>query len=147
MTSLSKTEEYALRAVIYLARNKSDQPRRATEIADAIDLPANYLSKILHQLARHGLVTSERGPYGGFRLAAPAEETTLAEVIEPFGGVAESQRCLLGRPECSDDNPCGAHEHWKAVKQAIAAFFAETTVADVIGNQRGDDTSRWEPKS
>ena len=134
MTSLSKTEEYALRAVIYLARARDhDTPHRATEIAEAIDLPANYLSKILHQLARQGLVTSERGPYGGFRLAAPPEQTMLAEVIEPFGGVGESQRCLLGRPECSDENPCGAHEHWKAARAAIGRFFAETTVADVIG--------------
>lgn len=133
---ISKTEEYALRAVVYLAQCGGDDPVRATRMAAATGIPSNYLSKILHQLARHGVVTSERGRKGGFRLAREPHDVTIASVIEPFGSRAERRRCLLGRPECSDANPCGAHSGWKVVKERITSFFADTTVGDVIDTDR-----------
>ncbi len=133
---LSKTEEYALRAVVYLATEGDRAPVRAAEMATATGIPANYLSKILHQLGRHGIVISERGRHGGFRLARIAGDLSLADVIAPFGSLDRRGRCLLGRPECSDTNPCGAHDSWKGVKERISDFFAEVTVGDVI--DRGD---------
>lgn len=136
---LSKTEEYALRAAVHLAQHAPEGPCRAQDIARGSQIPANYLSKILHQLARAGVVESERGRYGGFRLARPARELTLAHVIEPFGSLSDRGRCLLGRAECSDENPCGAHERWKRVRAATTAFFAETTLADVIRTGAFDD--------
>lgn len=132
---ISKTEEYALRAVVHLAECCQDGPCRAQDIAEKTDIPANYLSKILHQLGRHGIVDSERGRYGGFRLSRDPRELSLAQVIEPFGSIDERGRCLLGRGECSDANPCGAHERWKAVRAQTIAFFAGTTVADVLGDE------------
>lgn len=129
---ISKTEEYALRAVVHLAEHCRDGPCRAQDIAESTDIPANYLSKILHQLGRHGIVDSERGRYGGFRLSRKPGEIRLADVIEPFESVAARGRCLLGRSECSDANPCGAHERWKTVRAQTIAFFAGTTVADVL---------------
>lgn len=135
---ISKTEEYALRAAVHLAQHAEAGPCRAQDIAEESDIPANYLSKILHQLARAGIVVSERGRYGGFRLARPPSELSLADVIEPFGSLTERGRCLLGRLECSDANPCGAHEHWKRVKAATLAFFADTTLAEVIGPGNAD---------
>ncbi len=139
---LSKTEEYALRAVVHLARDRSDGPSRTTEIAKAIDIPANYLSKILHRLGRHGVVASERGRYGGFRLGREASEITLADVVAPFGALEERQRCLLGRQECSDENPCGAHERWKVVRRATSEFFVETTIADVIRGMKHENNKK-----
>ena len=68
---LSKTSEYALRAVLFLARESRDIPVPAGDIATGLDVPANYLSKILHTLSRAGVVSSERGPGGGYRLARP----------------------------------------------------------------------------
>ena len=135
---ISKTEEYALRAAVHLAQHAEEGPCRAQDIAEGSDIPANYLSKILHQLARVGIVLSERGRYGGFRLARHPSELSLADVIEPFGSLTERGRCLLGRPECSDANPCGAHEHWKRVKAEMLAFFQNTTLADVIRSGEGE---------
>ena len=129
---ISKTEEYALRAAVHLAQRYEEGPCRAQDIAGGSHIPANYLSKILHRLAHAGIVTSERGRYGGFRLARRPSELTLADVMEPFGSLSERGRCLLGRPECSDLNPCGAHWRWKRVKAATLAFFRETTLADVV---------------
>ena len=130
---ISKTEEYALRAVVYLAQHNEEGSCRAGDIAESTEIPANYLSKILHQLGRHRIVDSERGRHGGFQLARPAAEISLADVIEPFGSLTDRGRCLLGRRECSDESPCGAHERWKEVRAATVAFFAGTTIADVMG--------------
>lgn len=129
---ISKTEEYALRAVVHLAQHCQDGPCRAQDIAEDTDIPANYLSKILHRLGHYGIVESERGRYGGFRLSRRPEDLRLADVIEPFGSIDDRGRCLLGRGECSDANPCGAHERWKAVRAETIAFFVGTTVADVL---------------
>jgi Rrf2 family nitric oxide-sensitive transcriptional repressor len=103
-------------------------------MATATGIPANYLSKILHQLGRSGVVVSERGRAGGFRLAAPPSTVLLASVVAPFEPQVQRTRCLLGLPQCSDSNPCGAHERWRAIKEATLQFLNETTLADVIGN-------------
>ena len=129
---ISKTSEYALRAVLYLAESDAKGSVRASEIAEAIGVPANYLSKILHQLARSGILTSERGPAGGFRLAKPASELPLVKVIDAFEGLSERRKCLLGRKECSDESPCAVHEEWKNAYGPVLDFFSRTTIADLV---------------
>ena len=129
---VSKTEEYALRAAVCLARRHGSGVVRAREMARVTGIPANYLSKILHQLGRAGIVISERGRAGGFRLARDPAELTLASVVAPFEPQVQRARCLLGRPECSDDNPCGAHPRWKNIKEATLDFLENTTLADVM---------------
>jgi Rrf2 family protein len=129
---VSRTEEYALRAAVCLARRYGDESVRARDMAKATGIPANYLSKILHQLGRAGVVVSERGRAGGFRLASHPREVVLAAVVAPFEPQVQRTRCLLGLPQCSDSNPCGAHERWKVIKEATLAFLNDTTLADVI---------------
>lgn len=131
---ISKTAEYALRAVIYLAEQEARGPVPATDVAAALGVPANYLSKILHALGRQGLVVSQRGPNGGFRLARPAVEVTLAEVIEPFDQIAARGDCLLGRPQCSDATACAVHERWKEVHARVSSFFRGTKVSQLLGS-------------
>jgi Rrf2 family protein len=128
---LSQTSQYALRTVLHLARLPRGERGAAPELARAVGVPANYLSKALHQLARAGVVASTRGKGGGFVLARPAGRISLAEVVAPFQAVGE-RTCLLGRPSCSDARPCPAHAHWKRVAEQVADFFARTTVADLL---------------
>ncbi len=148
---LSQTTEYALRALVHLAgagvatppeARSSDPPSdavpsvtlQAEEIAEALDVPRNYLSKILHTLSREGILNSTRGPRGGFRLAAPAAELPLSRIVQVFEPhlLADEQRCLLGQSVCSDDDPCPAHDHWKGVSRAVRAFFSATTLEDLV---------------
>jgi Rrf2 family protein len=103
-------------------------------LAEAIDVPRNYLSKILHELTRSGILKSTRGKNGGFKLAVPPEELPLLRIVQLFDQMGERSRCLLGRPECSDVDPCPVHHRWKETAVQIAAFFRETTVADVVGD-------------
>lgn len=129
---LSRTQEYALRAAVFLGRAYDGGPVRTSELAERADIPANYLSKILHQMARYGIVDSERGRRGGVSLSRPPSELTLQHVIDPFLPAHEPKRCVLGRPECSDEYPCGAHGNWKLIKEQIEAFFETTSIADVM---------------
>lgn len=128
---LSLTAEYALRTVLFLAdRGGGSVP--AEEIAEALGVPRNYLSKTLHRLAREGVLRSTRGKGGGFRLGVDPARLTLLRVIAPFDQMSGERRCLLGRSECSDRNPCPAHSRWKAVSERVTDFFRETTVRDLV---------------
>lgn len=129
---ISQTAEYALRAVLYLAAEKNGDPVPVETIADRLSMPRNYLSKTLHTLAKRGILTSARGPRGGFELAVPGSELSLFEVIEPFDDLERRGQCLLGRPECSDRTPCAAHHRWQALAQSVSGFFRETTVEDLV---------------
>src|SRR5689334_7426296 len=129
---LSSTSDYALRAILVLAQASDGRPLRAEQIARATGSPANYLAKTLNALAKAGLVTSTRGPFGGFVLAVPAAELTLAHIIDCFDEPRPQTRCLLGSAPCDPRHPCAAHERWTAVKAARRAALADTTVADLV---------------
>jgi len=128
---LSQTAEYALRAVVHLARHAGNDPIQAKDLAAATEVPETYLRKILNELVRGGVLRSTRGKRGGFELAVPAERLTLLAVVGPFDRVTGSRRCILGRAECSDTNPCPVHARWRSTAEQIARFVGETTVADV----------------
>ena len=128
---LSQTAQYGLRAVLYLSEHDAEGPLRVEDIAGALKVPRNYLSKILHVLARAGMLTSTRGPHGGFVLARRADRLTLDEIVRHFDDFPTERRCVLGHEVCSDTTPCAAHERWKEVATSVRAFFRETTVADL----------------
>lgn len=128
---LNQTAEYALRAVTELAGQGPDEFVQASELSSLLGIPANYLSKILHQLAGAGVLESRRGPRGGFRWAAPAATLALLRVVEPFDSIGEGRRCVLGGAVCSDRTACAAHERWKPISNAMHDFLRETTVAQL----------------
>ena len=129
---ISKTSRYALQAATFLAeRYESGESVQVQEIAEAVTVPRNYLAKILHQLARQDVLLSERGPRGGFRLAKSPRKTTLAAIVEPVEPGLGDRHCLLGRPSCSDADPCTAHSSWQQLSGELARFLEETTLADL----------------
>lgn len=128
---LPQTAEYAVRAVLHIAAHADARPLHVGEIAASLGVPQNYLSKTLHQLARTGLLTSARGPTGGFRLAGPADEVTLDRIVSTFTG-AGSSRCLLRDRPCGDSPTCAVHARWAPVAVQLNHFFGATTVADLI---------------
>jgi Rrf2 family protein len=132
---LTRTAEYALRAVLFLADR--GEPASVELIAERLGVPRNYLSKTLHRLARDGVLTSTRGQRGGFRLAVPPARLPLLRVVEPFDSITGERRCLLGRAQCSDANPCPAHHEWKAVSERVAEFFRDRTVGDLLASGDG----------
>lgn len=131
---LSSTAQQALHAVVCIAANADRGPVRVDEIAAVIECPRNYLSKTLHLLARAGILRSERGPRGGFRLAKPADKLTLAAIVAPFQP-AGARRCLLGRAICGDRNPCAAHGRWSQIQRSVEVFFQRTSVGMLLRDE------------
>lgn len=133
---ITRTSRYAIRAVVELARRGNDRISAETLSRD-LELPENYLSKTLHALAREGLLDSNRGPGGGYRLAVPPDDLPLMRVIETFETLDASEECVLGREECSEENPCPVHSEWKEVAAPIVKFFRRTTVGEAAGQEVG----------
>jgi len=130
---LSITSDYALRATLVLGRAYGGRPMRADEIADAIAAPRNYMAKTLNALAKAGIVTSARGPQGGFALAVAPDALTVARVVDCFDEPRPQARCLLGTKPCDPARPCAAHHRWTALTAARREPLATTTVADLLG--------------
>jgi len=129
---LSQTSEYAIRALLFLAQRPAGEAVPATRIAEALGAPANYLAKTLNALAHTRLISSARGPAGGFRLRRPAERITLAEIDDSFGEVRPPAVCLLGDRPCDGRAPCAAHARWAAVCAQMSAPLQATTLADLL---------------
>lgn len=130
---LSHTAEHALRAVLFMAARGGDTGLvKIDEIVAELHMPRNALSKTLNALVRAGVLVSERGPHGGFRLAVPSDALPIARVIAPFGSIGQGRQCLLGRVVCSDRSPCAAHATWKSVSEQLSTFFQQSTVADLL---------------
>ena len=129
---ISSTADYAIRALLLLARQAEGQLLRADDVAAAIGAPRNYLAKTLYELAKAGLVKGTRGPTGGYTLAVPAHAITLARVADLFDDSRPNPRCLLGNAPCNAARPCAAHERWTAIVAARRAALADTTIADLL---------------
>lgn len=131
---LSITAQYALRALVYIAGQNGDQPVLAKEIAAHTGVPLQYLSRILHNAVRAGLLESSRGVGGGFRLTRPQNKIKLIDILSPYDDVLDRSRCPFGQPRCNDDHPCGFHEHWKPISVAFRQMLENTTL-DAIGQE------------
>jgi Rrf2 family protein len=129
---LSKTGLHAVRAVVALARLPEGTYAGAARIAQEIGAPPNYLGKLLKALAEEGLLESQKGLGGGFRLARPAQEVSLLDVVEPIEHLSRWSGCILGRPECSEKDPCALHDRWKAVRDAYLRMLQRTTIAELV---------------
>ncbi|GMV06490.1 MAG: hypothetical protein AMXMBFR53_27660 [Gemmatimonadota bacterium] len=130
---LTRTGGYALHAALAIAEMGRDgRAVRAAEVAAALGIPANYLAKILQSLARDGVLLSERGRNGGFRLARPPQEIRLIDVVANFDDLGRERQCLLGRGTCSDVGGCPAHREWKAASAPAFRFFETRTLADLM---------------
>ncbi len=146
MAILSQTSEYALRAATVLAQNEAKGPIHVAVLADALEVPQNYLSKTLSQLARVGVLDSVRGKHGGFRLARPRDQISLYEIVEPFERFDTVRRCLMGQPECSAKAACPAHAAWSALGDRVVRFLRHTSLADLAkGHTRWPNQAALSP--
>ncbi len=101
------------------------------ELAEKAEIPANYLSKLLLTLRNAGLLSTARGSGGGYSLQKAPNEVHLIDVVELFDAPRARPSCLLGKKECSDHDPCSAHETWREVRRAYIDFLETTSLADI----------------
>jgi Rrf2 family protein len=126
----SKTCEYAIRAMIYIAQqSKTDKKTGFKQIANAIDAPEPFIAKILQQLGRENLVQSAKGPHGGFYINSETMKRTLADVVKAIDGDKIFTGCGLGLTFCSETNPCPIHNEFKAIRNQIQEMLQSATVS------------------
>jgi Rrf2 family iron-sulfur cluster assembly transcriptional regulator len=131
---LSKTGIHALTAMASLTRLPEGVYVGSGELAEQIGAPPNYLGKLLKTLADAGIVQSQKGKGGGFRLARNPATVSLLEVVEPIEHFSRWSGCFLGHPRCSDQSACAVHNRWKQVRDVYLRFLGETTIADLAGH-------------
>jgi Rrf2 family protein len=116
----SKTCEYAIRAMIFIAQKSKDGNKVGIkEIAKGIDSPEHFIAKILQDLSRRRLLQSLKGPNGGFYLDAEALDCSLADIVKVLDGDKLFTGCGLGLKQCSETHPCPIHHEFKAVRKGI----------------------------
>jgi len=139
---ISAKADYALRALLTLAGEPEGLPITADALAGRQHLPLKFLENILVDLKRIGLVTSQRGAGGGYRLGRPAESITAAEVIRALEGPLAEVRGL--RPEAAIYE--GPAEHlqdvWVAVRAGLRAVLEHVTLADIVTGEFPADVTR-----
>lgn len=129
MGVFSKTCEYAIRAVFYIAQ-KSHEGKRSgiKEIANNINSPEPFLAKILQKLSREGLISSVKGPNGGFYIDGKDLNRPLADIVSAIEGENIFTGCGMGLSYCSESNPCPLHEEFKKVRNQITIMLHQTTI-------------------
>ncbi|MDP6570100.1 MAG: Rrf2 family transcriptional regulator [Candidatus Marinimicrobia bacterium] len=130
---LTKSCQYAIRAIMFLATQPENIPVLQRDIAEILNIPNHFLGKILQQLAKHDIVHSQRGKSGGFTLCHHAEELTLYKIAEIVDGEKFLDGCVVGFPNCSDVNPCPVHKEWKQMKEMIIAFLQRKQIHQLSG--------------
>ena len=133
MLELSRKSDYALRAVIYLARLSDDRFGRVSEIAKAKDIPQAFLAQILPLLAHHGLVKSQQGAHGGYALARSAETISFLDIIESVEGPLRLNKCVEGEhDDCTILDNCEMQHVWNRAQTQMVEFLSGVTMADML---------------
>ncbi len=149
---VSAKVDYAIRAVVELAAQDGEGPTKGERISQAQQIPLKFLENILLELRHHGLVQSQRGAEGGYWLARPPEEITLAEVIRAVEGPLANVRGT--RPEAIEYEGSAAalKEVWVAMRASLRSVLESVTVADVMRGTLPDEIERitkdpeaWQP--
>lgn len=125
---LSRTSQYAIQALIYIATQPRGEPVLNRKIADYLDVPSAYLAKIMQSLCKGNLLYSFRGRLGGFCLREGAEKTDLMHILTLTEGTGFTEDCLLGLKVCSDETACPMHTKWKPIKLKVVALLSEQTL-------------------
>ncbi len=128
---LSRSAEYAIRALSLLAVRGEETSVQSREIAEVLGLPPQFLTKILRRLTATGLVASQRGRSGGFRLSRAPEFIPLLEVVMPFEEPRTDDICLLGQDFCADHEECPLHSPMMEIQNAFYTLLENTMLADV----------------
>ena len=137
----STKAEYGVRVMVALARHDADAPISLSEIADEDGLPLAYLEHVVARLRKAGLVDSRRGARGGYMLARPAKQITMAEVVEALEGSIAPIECITegtdgtlvcAREAADDHRVCATKLLWTRVRGSIVRTLEDTTLSDLV---------------
>jgi Rrf2 family protein len=136
--SVSSKCYYAIRAIYALAEQSGPEPMKISQIAEQELIPIRFLEVILGQLKSGGFVQSRRGAEGGYRLARPADQLTIGEIMRFVDGPIAPVDCVSQsrKKECEFQGECNFFGFWGRVRQAISDVVDQTTFADLVRENR-----------
>lgn len=127
----SKTCEYAIRAMIFVAKkSKSDIRVGIKAIANGTDAPEHFMAKVMQELSRKKLVKSIKGPNGGFYMDERLYSTPLSEIVKAIDGEGYQMDCVLGLKTCSEICPCPVHFEYKNIKKELIKMLENNTIGE-----------------
>ncbi|MES2394887.1 MAG: Rrf2 family transcriptional regulator [Bacteroidota bacterium] len=126
----SKACEYGIRASIFIAEQSLlDRKVSLKDVAEAIDSPAAYTSKILQKLSRNNIINSDKGPTGGFSMDEnELEKVKLSSIVFAIDGESVYNGCGLGLKKCNEKMPCPVHNQFKMIRDELKKMLETTTV-------------------
>jgi Rrf2 family transcriptional regulator, iron-sulfur cluster assembly transcription factor len=124
----SKKCEYGIRAVLYLAALRSDEVIKVDIISRELNIPKEFISKILQSLREHGIIESLKGKSGGFNLAKPSSKIKLIDIVEAIDGLDVFNSCVIGFPNCNPEHPCPVHNKWGKLRTEAYNMLSEETI-------------------
>jgi FeS assembly SUF system regulator len=129
---LSKVTDYGIRILAHLARDEAGTTHNAREVALDLRLPLPMVSKVMKSLARAGVLESHRGAKGGFSLARPPEELSVADMIAALEGPVALTECQLGPFLCQHEGTCSVQEPWSVINRSVRRTLGGITLSDLI---------------
>ncbi|TKG93515.1 Rrf2 family transcriptional regulator [Puteibacter caeruleilacunae] len=143
---LSNTCKYAIRALIYLAKNASgDQKIGIKKISEDLGIPSPFLGKILQSLAKQKILSSTKGPHGGFGMGLKAQDIRLYDIVVIIDGEDFFKTCLIGLQPCNNTgevkHECPVHGRFSKIRTELTSLFTDTTIQSIIDDM--DDSNKY----
>ncbi len=127
----SSGTEYALKAIVYMARHPQTRYFGVKELAVSLDLSSSYLAKVLQILSKMNFLQSVTGPGGGFGLSDTTLSLPCRDIVDLLTDHDLMNRCVFGFSECGNDNPCIIHDTWAPYRDRIAAIISNKTIGEL----------------
>ncbi|HFA48459.1 MAG TPA: Rrf2 family transcriptional regulator [Bacteroidetes bacterium] len=136
----SKTCKYGIRAVLFLAVNTDKNKKIGViEIAERLEVPRHFLGKVLQVLKKEGLISSIKGPGGGFYLSKENRKANIEDIVECLDGPSLLNACVLGLPNCSDENPCPLHFQAYACRHGLQYQLRHQSIDELARKIRREE--------
>ncbi len=138
---ISKSSKYAIKAVLYLALHTSEEKKvMVKDIATPINVPQAYIAKLLQELSKEGIISSTRGPKGGFYLSDANRKNTIMDIIDIIDGVNKLGPCMMSLKSCDHEKPCPLHVSIYPIKTKLIENFRNQKISDLVNDLEAGTT-------
>lgn len=133
---LTRAGEYAVRCALYLAMQPDEGDISRRQVSQAMKVPLHFLGKIAQQLAHAGIIQITKGAKGGYRLARPAKEVSLLQIVEAVEGPFSLNLCLINHDSCDRTGFCPVHEVWQEAQAGLQKTLGKANLASLAAKEK-----------
>jgi Rrf2 family protein len=144
---ITRASDYAVRVMIYLAGLPPNSTIRQAELSRETGVSSHFLSKVLQQLVRSGLIRSHRGSSGGYALALSAQRVSLLDVVQAMEGPVQLNQCVADGLSCDRKAWCPAHQVWIEAQASIVNILGRTSMANLAAGGKGSPATTYVPRN